>query len=129
MPSSVLTTRKARARRPSPGRARREADELYEMANLYPRTTGLPMTVWVSQKGRARCAARIKVSTSLGDKLDITQTAEVGIRPEPRFVEGDLSPADLRQIAAWIRVNEDALMDLWNGTIDFVELAGRLRRI
>ena len=28
--------------------------ELYEMANLYPRTTGLPMTVWVSPRGNAR---------------------------------------------------------------------------
>jgi hypothetical protein len=27
--------------------------DLFEMANLYPRTTGLPMTVWVSPKGGA----------------------------------------------------------------------------
>ncbi len=30
-----------------------EADELSEMANLFPRTTGLPMTVWASHIGRA----------------------------------------------------------------------------
>jgi hypothetical protein len=29
-----------------------EADELYEMANLYPAETGLPVTVWVSPRGR-----------------------------------------------------------------------------
>jgi hypothetical protein len=26
-------------------------DLYYEMANLYPRETGLPMTVWVSPRG------------------------------------------------------------------------------
>jgi len=29
-----------------------QADELFEMANLFPRTTGLPMTVWVSPRGK-----------------------------------------------------------------------------
>jgi hypothetical protein len=31
-----------------------ESDELFEMANLFPRTTGLPMTVWVSPRGNTR---------------------------------------------------------------------------
>jgi hypothetical protein len=31
-----------------------ETDELFEMANLFPRTTGLPMTVWVSPRENAR---------------------------------------------------------------------------
>jgi hypothetical protein len=31
-----------------------ETDDLFEMANLFPRTTGLPMTVWVSPRGIAR---------------------------------------------------------------------------
>ena len=30
-----------------------EADELYEMVNLVPRLTGLPMTVWAQPRGRA----------------------------------------------------------------------------
>jgi hypothetical protein len=28
-----------------------EADELYEMVNLVPRLTGLPMTVWAEPRG------------------------------------------------------------------------------
>ena len=36
-------------------------DDLYEMKNLYPRHTGLPVTVWVSVKGGAGHAARVKV--------------------------------------------------------------------
>ena len=35
-----------------------EAEDLFEMANLYPDTTGLPMTVWISPRGNARHDAR-----------------------------------------------------------------------
>ncbi len=30
-----------------------EPEDLFEMANLYPSTTGLPMTAWVSPRGNA----------------------------------------------------------------------------
>ncbi len=36
-----------------------DGDELFEMANLYPDTTGLPMTVWVSPRGNARHDIRV----------------------------------------------------------------------
>jgi hypothetical protein len=38
-----------------------EPNDTFEMANLYPRDTGLPMTIWVSPRGRARHDARINV--------------------------------------------------------------------
>jgi hypothetical protein len=43
-----------------------EVDDLYEMANLFPGTTGLPMAVWVSPRGRARLDARVKDSLTPG---------------------------------------------------------------
>ena len=36
-----------------------EAEAPYEMANLTPRMTGLPMVVWVSHRGRARHDVRV----------------------------------------------------------------------
>jgi len=39
-----------------------ETEDLFEMANLYPGTTGLPMTIWVGPRGRARHDVRIKVN-------------------------------------------------------------------
>jgi hypothetical protein len=104
------------------------ADELFEMANLFPRTTGLPMTIWVSPRGGARHDARIKVSLTPG-KMDITNTAAVGIRPRPRLIQGDLAPADLAAVGRWIILNEATLIDFWNETIDSIELAGRLQRL
>jgi hypothetical protein len=128
MALSSLTGRVARPRVTANDRRDQEVDDLYEMANLFPRTTGLPVVVWVSPRGRARHEVRIKVSLTPG-RMDIGHTAVVGIRPGPRLIEGKLAPADLELVSQWIRVNEAALIDFWNETIDSVELGGRLRKI
>lgn len=100
-----------------------ETDELFEMANLSPRTTGLPFTVWAGPRGHAQHGPRIKVSLTPGS-MDIGDTVAVAIRPKPRLIEGDC-----RLVAAWIALNEDALIDLWNEAIDAVELCSRLKKI
>jgi len=40
-----------RPRREEPCSSQPDKDELFEMASLFPRTTRLPMTVWVSPRG------------------------------------------------------------------------------
>jgi hypothetical protein len=42
--------------------AQAETEDLIELANLYPDTTGLPMTVWISPHGNARRDVRVKVN-------------------------------------------------------------------
>lgn len=37
-------------------------DELYEMVNIYPADSGLPMTVWAGPRGNARHDVRVKVN-------------------------------------------------------------------
>jgi len=126
MATGVPTGRTTRS--PAQDSGLRERDEQYELANLFPRTTGLPMTVWVSPRRRARHDARIKVSLSPA-RMDIRYTAVVGIRPSPRLIQGRLAPADLALVSRWITLNEDTLIDFWNETIDSVELGGRLQKI
>ena len=104
-------------------------DDLYEMANLYPRTTGLPMTVWVSPRGGARQNARVKVSVIGGDRMVPESAAVVGIRPEPRLIEGDLARGDLDAVARWIALNREALIALWDGEIGSIELSQKLVRV
>lgn len=106
-----------------------EADDLFEMANLYPRETGLPMTVWVSSRGNARHDVRVKVNMSHGDQMNISNTAVVGVRPTPRVIAGHLSPADTQAIFQWITVNANALIAYWEGRIGTIELAAALRPI
>ena len=104
-------------------------DDLYEMANLYPDSTGLPMTVWVSPRGNARHDVRVKVNMTRGDHMDITNTAAVAVRPVPRVLVGQLSPSDAQAVFAWISLNAEALVAYWDGRIDTVRLIYRLKPI
>jgi hypothetical protein len=106
-----------------------DADQLFEMANLFPRTTGLPMTVWVSPRGNARHDARVKVNITHGDQMNIANTAVVGIRPSPRVIAGHLSPDDQRAVFEWVSLNTAAIVEYWDGRIDTIELGQLLKRI
>ena len=128
MAPDFLTGPDVKSRVVAKDRREREEDALYEMANLFPRTTGLPLAVWVSPRGRARHDARIKVSLTPG-RMDIGHTAVVSIRPSPRLIAGNLPLADLELVSRWVQLNEEALIDFWNETIDSVELGGRLQKI
>jgi len=101
-------------------------DDLYEMANLRPKATGLPMVIWVSERGNARHDARLKVSKQHGDRMNINDTAVVGIRP-PSLLAGHLSPVDRRTVERWITLNQTALIDYWDQVIDTAELIQRLQ--
>ena len=97
-------------------------DELYEMANLYPDETGLPMTVWVSP----RHDARIKVNMTHGNRMTMEDTAVLAIRPSPRVVEGRLSLEDQEGVTRWIALNAETLIGYWNGDIGTIQLGRSL---
>jgi hypothetical protein len=106
-----------------------DTDDLFEMANLYPRETGLPMTVWVSPRGNARHDVRVKVNMAHGDQMNIANTAIVGVRPAPRVIAGRLAPADAQAVFQWVMLNTNALVAYWEGQIGTIELAGALRPV
>ena len=66
-----------------------EDDDLFEMENLFPHRTGLPMTVWVSPRGNARYDVRIKVNMTHGNQMNAANTAMVGVRPLRIRLPGD----------------------------------------
>jgi hypothetical protein len=106
-----------------------EGDDLFEMANLYPRETGLPMTVWVSPRGNARHDVRVKVNIIHGNQMNISNTAVVGVRPTPRVIAGRLTPSDAQAVFQWVTLNTDTLVAYWEGRIGTIELAAALRPI
>lgn len=106
-----------------------EEGDFFEMANLRPKHTGLPMTVWVSHAGRARHDARIKVCRAHGDRLDFEDMAVVGIRPTAALLEGPLDGGDLKQVQRWIELNRDVLIGFWDGCLDTVEMLQGLKRL
>src|SRR5712692_4747003 len=106
-----------------------ETDDLFEMANLFPRTTGLPMTVWVSPRGNARHDVRVKVNLTRGNQMNAANTAVVGVRPSPRIIAGQLSPDDQQAVFQWISLNTAALIAYWEGQIDTIQLGQMLKPI
>ncbi|HWZ68475.1 MAG TPA: hypothetical protein VNW89_11640 [Stellaceae bacterium] len=109
--------------------SRPDADELFEMANLFPRTTGLPMTVWVSPRENARHDVRVKVNLTHGDQMDVANTAVFAVRPTPHVIAGHLSPDDQRPVFEWVSLNAAALVAYWEGRIDTIELGELLKRL
>ncbi len=102
----------------------------FEMANLYPRRTGLSVTVWVSPRGNARHAARIKVCRKPGESMDPSDLASVRIEPDPPvLIDGPLAPEILAEVAGWITLNRAALLDYWKGAIDTMDLNDCLQKV
>jgi hypothetical protein len=95
--------------------------DIFEYANLWPENTGLPMTVWIKSGGGVRDVplsdVQIMVNTAHGNSTDIERTATVGIKPTPHLREGNLSSSDLAAVSKWVALNEDVLIDSWEGRI------------
>jgi hypothetical protein len=106
-----------------------EDGDLFDMANLFPGTTGLPMTVWVSPRGNARHDIRIKVNLTHGNQMNPSNTAVVGVRPSPHMIAGSLSPDDEKAVFQWISLNEAALIEYWEGEIDTIQLGHALKTL
>lgn len=102
-------------------------DELFEMVNLVPRLTGLPMTIWVSPRGNARHGPRIKVNMTHGRSMSSSNLATVAVDVSPWLVAGYLSGADLQAVSDWVKRNEAVLVDYWDFRIDTDELLQRLQ--
>ena len=88
----------------------------FEMANLFPKHTGLPFVVWISYRGGARHDVRVKVSRNT--KAMPTEMISVGIRPDVHVVEGSMGSGDFDQLRQWIERNRATLIAYWEGDID-----------
>ena len=104
-------------------------EDFFEMANLLPVDTGLPMVVCASERGHARRDVRVKVSQWHNRRMPPGNLAVVAVRPAPRLVAGNLSPADLGAVSDWIRLNEGALIDYWEYRISTAQFIQRLHRL
>ena len=106
-----------------------EEEDFFLTSNLRPKHTGLPMVVWVSNRGHARHDARVKVCRTHGDRIDADDMAVVGIRPTPTLIEGPLDNASLKVVQDWIALNEATLIGYWNSELDTVEMLQNLKRL
>lgn len=107
-----------------------EADDLFEMANLSPAITGLPMIVWISERGRARHDARVKVSLVHGRRVHPNRTASVSVRPTVEIVAGpELDRREMDLVRQWIEINREAIIAYWNRDLLTDEVIARLKPV
>jgi len=104
-----------------------DADDFFEMANLFSKHTGLPFVVWISYKGGAQHDIRVKVSP--GPKVLPSEMVSVAIRPEVRVIQGDISASDLALLSRWVEINRDTLLQYWEGDIDTKDAIDAIRAI
>jgi hypothetical protein len=89
------------------------------MSNPQPKTTNLPFVVWVSQKAGARHDVRVKVAHSA--KVIPSQMSVYSVRPFAHIEGPGLNSGDERLLEAWLTKNADALIDFWDGNIEYTE--------
>src|SRR5205807_9745366 len=113
------TTREKVSAKPGRPDPEPEGQATYEMANLRPERTGLPFVVFISQRGGARHDVRVKVARV--PRVRPSEMVTVALRPSVRVVRGRLDPRDLALLRQWIDINEQVLIDYWNGVIGYTE--------
>jgi hypothetical protein len=105
-------------------------DDLFLMANLSPRLTGLPFIVWISPRAGARHDVRVKISRH--PRVRSSELIHVALRPTLRVVSkhGSLSADELALLSRWVELNRETILGYWNGDIEYTEEAiARLKPI
>ena len=109
--------------------ADREIDEAEDMVSLRKDRTGVDNTVFVSTKGYARHAPRIKIAIDPPDSLNpAAKTASMTIH-DYSIAGAHIPPHLVEQAKRFIERNRTALLDYWDNKIDTPELIERLRSI
>jgi hypothetical protein len=91
-------------------------DDLYMMSSLAPKDTGLPLIVWISEKGAwfPDAEPRVWVSRSpIGDHF----VASVSVRRPVEVREGELEGPSLDLLTRWINLNRPVIIGHWTGRL------------
>lgn len=102
----------------------------FELASLSPELTGLPMVVWVSERGQARHDARVEVSPVHGRRARLDQAVPVSVRRPVDVAAGSgLDGRDLALVRQWIQLNREAIIAYWDNELSTLQLLKRLRSV
>lgn len=109
----------------------RSNEDIFAIANLYPKRTGINNMLWVDNLGSARNiehnVPRLKVQNVPGDKV-VDDAFVMSISKSPEILAGEckLKSKALRDVKNYIIEHYDDLIAHWNQDIDEDELKERL---
>jgi hypothetical protein len=85
---------------------------MFEMANLFPQKTGLPVALWFGEVG-GQHGPRIKVCNVPG-KFNPSNTFVMPVAKTPVLLNQFSSHrAKIDDISDWVKLNYDTLMKMW----------------
>ena len=102
-----------------------DAVDPYTLSNFFPRSTGLPVTVWAEVGGLPGVRPRLLISDQELEHgwpehfLVVDLDTETMADPLP--VESE------RAVLSWVRRNKAALLAHWTGEFDSMDLARAVR--
>ena len=106
--------------------------DLFEMANLFLASTGLPVTIWVSSEGshgrQLPQGPEIKVGSS-PESIDIGVSVSVSIALKPIVQDGRLPKVVYNAVKKFIQENMECLLDYWYGRIETKQLIERIKKV
>ena len=116
-------------------KAEESDDDLgFRLASLAPKSTGLPMIVWIEVKSFGfDLKPRMRFTNKTTDSLLPNSWLPISVEKEnPRILVSDyqlnISDSDLILLKKWIVRNCDTLTDYWNGKIDTVECCEKIKK-
>jgi hypothetical protein len=107
-----------------------EADqEVEDRVSLAPEKTGVENTVFVSTKGYAEHAPRIKIAVDPPHTFNATSKS-ASMAVHDHSIRGEsVAPHIAEQAKRFIDANREALLDYWDCKIDTAQLIERLKPI
>lgn len=97
---------------------------LFEVASISTKKTGLPLKIYVSAKGKTKHGPRIKVSSLYGDRIHPDRLFTITISENPKVI-GDtagIKVEDIQEIVEFVVDNTGILLAHWNEEIDTDDL-------
>jgi hypothetical protein len=112
-----------------------EADELFEMSNIWKAESGLPVNIYVSSGGSVnqQHGPRIKAMIDSGDKFNPHNTISIMLKKDITIhdVVGytQLPTKILDAFRNYINLNYDILIAYWNDEISTTEMIMGLQKL
>lgn len=106
--------------------------DIGEMAKVSPKTSKLPVALYISPETPNKHIPRLKVSNTPGARFNQSDNFTLTISYDPILLSGEckLSSKDLLKVQTWIILNRRKLTKYWYGEYtDTMELLSNLKPV
>ncbi len=101
--------------------------DFYLFSNLWPETTGLLRTIWISVKGKFERLPKLYAQIDKGMRFKNCIT----ISDNPKIIKGKkyIDSKEFKLIKKWILLNNEVLLDHWHGRNDTKGTVDSMKKI